>query len=111
MFEALWVYRTSKRSSIGTIYVNLCSRCHVAYRSYHSVCKKGLANYLESTNYNEAMIAKLEELDEVQLSVLDCLVIQKNRAARAYDKKVKAKSFCIRDLVWKTILPIGDKSP
>jgi hypothetical protein len=29
--------------------------------------------------------------------------------ARAYNKKVKAKSFQVGDLVWKTILPIGSK--
>ena len=30
--------------------------------------------------------------------------------ARAYNKKVKDKSFQIGDLVWKTILPLGMKS-
>jgi hypothetical protein len=34
----------------------------------------------------------------------------KRRVARAYNKKVKAKSFQVGDLVWKTILPIGSKS-
>jgi hypothetical protein len=29
--------------------------------------------------------------------------------ARAYNKKVKAKSFQIGDLVWKTILPLRNK--
>ena len=73
--------------------------------------RRALQNYLEPINYNEAMIAKLEEFDEVRLSALDCLVIQKNRAARVYDKRVQAKSFCVGDLVWKTVLPIGEKNP
>ena len=30
--------------------------------------------------------------------------------ARAYNKKVKAKSFQVGELVWKTILPLGTKS-
>ena len=30
--------------------------------------------------------------------------------ARAYNKKVKDKSFQVGDLVWKTILPLGMKS-
>jgi hypothetical protein len=34
----------------------------------------------------------------------------KIRVARAYNKKVKAKSFQVGDLIWKTILPIGSKS-
>jgi hypothetical protein len=32
------------------------------------------------------------------------------RVARAYNKKVKKKSFQVGDLVWKTILPIGSRS-
>jgi hypothetical protein len=32
------------------------------------------------------------------------------RVARAYNKRVKGKSFQIGDLVWKTILPIGSKN-
>ena len=73
--------------------------------------RKALQNYLEPVNYNEAMLAKLEELDEVRLSALDCLVVQKNRAAKAYNRRVKSKSFCVGDLVWKMELPIGDKNP
>ena len=34
----------------------------------------------------------------------------KLREARAYNKKVRAKSFQVRELVWKTILPLGTKS-
>ena len=34
----------------------------------------------------------------------------KFRVARAYNKKVRLKSFQVGDLVWKTILPLGMKS-
>ena len=30
--------------------------------------------------------------------------------AKAYNKKVRAKSFQVGELVWKTILPLGTKS-
>jgi hypothetical protein len=33
----------------------------------------------------------------------------KLRVARAYNKRVKEKSFQVRDLVGKTILPIGSR--
>jgi hypothetical protein len=33
----------------------------------------------------------------------------KARVARAYNKKVRPKSFQITELVWKTILPLGTK--
>jgi hypothetical protein len=35
---------------------------------------------------------------------------EKLRVARAYNKRVKEKSFYIGDLVWKMIFPIGSKS-
>jgi hypothetical protein len=35
---------------------------------------------------------------------------EKLRVARAYNKRVKAKLFQVRDIVWKIILPIGSRS-
>ena len=37
--------------------------------------RRVLQNYLEPVNYNEAMLARIEELDEVRLSALDFLVV------------------------------------
>ena len=34
---------------------------------------------------------------------------QKERVAKAYNKKVKSKTFNIEDLVWKVILPMDSK--
>jgi hypothetical protein len=34
----------------------------------------------------------------------------KLRVAKAYNKRVKEKSFQVRDLIWKMILPIGSRS-
>jgi hypothetical protein len=35
---------------------------------------------------------------------------EKLRVAKAYNKRVNEKSFQVRDLVWKMILPIGSRS-
>ncbi|KAI5324062.1 hypothetical protein L3X38_033135 [Prunus dulcis] len=59
--------------------------------------------------YNQAMAQELDDLHEVRLDALDKLKAQKKTVARAYDKRTKAKSFGVGDLVWKTILPIGSK--
>ena len=72
--------------------------------------RRALQNELHPAGYTEAMIAELEELDEVRLSALDCLIIQKNWTARAYNKRVRAKLFCTGDLVWKVVLPLGEKN-
>jgi hypothetical protein len=54
------------------------------------------------TNIDEVTDKRLEDLEEIDKD--------KRRVARAYNKRVKAKSFQVGDLVWKTILPIGSKS-
>jgi hypothetical protein len=48
-------------------------------------------------------------LDE-RIMALGEIERDKLRVARAYNKRVKEKSFYVGDLVWKTILPIGSKN-
>jgi hypothetical protein len=45
-----------------------------------------------------------------RLKALKVIEKDKLRVARAYNKKVKIKSFQVGDLVWKIILPLGMKS-
>ena len=45
------------------------------------------------------------------MAALDSIVVQKQKVFEMYNKRIKAKSFAIGDLVWKVILPIGDKDP
>ena len=42
-------------------------------------------------------------------SLLEILTKQKERVAKAYNKKVKSKFFTQGDLVWKVILPMDKK--
>ena len=37
------------------------------------------------------------------------MLIQKNKVAQTYNKKIKRKSFEVGELVWKIILPVGSK--
>jgi hypothetical protein len=55
------------------------------------------------------MSDELVDLDEERLSALEVLTKQKERVAKAYNKKVKSKSFNVGDLVWKVILPMDRK--
>jgi hypothetical protein len=43
------------------------------------------------------------------LTTLETLVRQKERVAKAYNKKVKPKSFNIGNLVWKVLVPMDEK--
>lgn len=59
--------------------------------------------------YNETMIIELEDLDDIRVQALNSILIQKEKVARNYNKRVKKKSFHEGDLVWKAILPIEAK--
>jgi hypothetical protein len=56
------------------------------------------------------MMDNIDEVTYKRLEALEAIEKDKRRVARAYNKRVRAKSFQVGDLVWKTILPIGSKS-
>ena len=56
------------------------------------------------------MMDNIDEVTDKRLKALKKIEKDKARVARAYNKKVKSKSFQIGELVWQTILPIGTKS-
>jgi hypothetical protein len=56
------------------------------------------------------MLDRLDEASDVRIKTLGEIERDKLRVARAYNKKVKEKSFQVGDLIWKTILLIGSKS-
>jgi hypothetical protein len=56
------------------------------------------------------MMDNIDEMTNMRLKALKKIEKNKARVARAYNKKVKSKSFQVGELVWKTILPIGSKS-
>jgi hypothetical protein len=60
-------------------------------------------------HYYQMISDELVDLDEERLSALEVLRKQKERVAKAYNKKVKSKSFNIGELVWKVILPMDKK--
>lgn len=52
---------------------------------------------------------ELVNSDDERLVALDVLMRQKERVAKAYNKKVTCKTFRLEDLVWKVILPMDRK--
>jgi hypothetical protein len=56
------------------------------------------------------MLDRLDEVSDERVNALGEIKRDKLRVVRAYNKKVKEKSFQVGDLVWKTILPIGSRS-
>ena len=66
-------------------------------------------NGLNPHKYSEVMIMELEAVDGKRLQVLDHIMIQKKKVARAYKKRVRRKSIQEGELVWKVVLPIDAK--
>jgi hypothetical protein len=56
------------------------------------------------------MLDRLNEMSDERVKALGEMERDELNVARAYNKKVKEKSFQVGDLVWKTILPIGSRS-
>ena len=67
-------------------------------------------NDLSAVDYHDMMMDNIDEVTDKRLKALKEIEKDKLRVARAYNKKVRLKSFQVGDLVWKTILPLGMKS-
>ncbi|BFG30910.1 hypothetical protein CerSpe_171840 [Prunus speciosa] len=65
----------------------------------------------EGKDYTQAMVQELEDLEQSRLDAYNLMQAQKQIAARAYNKKVKQKTFAEGDLIWRAVLPIGTKDP
>ena len=67
-------------------------------------------NDLSIVNYHDLIMDNIDEVSDKRLQALREIGKDKLWVARAYNKKVRAKSFQVGELVWKTILPLGTKS-
>jgi hypothetical protein len=65
---------------------------------------------LLAVDYHNLMLSRLDEVSYERVKTLGEIERDKLRVARTYNKRVKEKLFQVRDLVWKTILPIGSRS-
>jgi hypothetical protein len=55
------------------------------------------------------MMDNIDEVTDKRVTALGEIEKDKIMVVKAYSKKVKAKSFQVGDLVWKTILPLRNK--
>ncbi|CAN6721730.1 unnamed protein product [Malus baccata var. baccata] len=107
--NTLWAYRTSKRAGTGTTPYALTFGQDVVLPMEINVSSVRIQNQfgLHSEEYIEAMCQGIEDLDVARIEALNQIQEGKRIVARAYNKRVKAKSFKEGDLVWKTVLLLG----
>jgi hypothetical protein len=65
---------------------------------------------LSAIDYHNLILDRLDEVSDERVKVLGEIGRDKLRVAKAYNNRVKEKSFEVGDHVWKTILPIGSRS-
>jgi hypothetical protein len=64
---------------------------------------------LSVKDYHSLMMDNIDEVADKRMMALKSIEKEKLRVARAYNKKVKLKSFQVGNLVWRVILPIGSR--
>ncbi|XP_070679268.1 uncharacterized protein [Malus domestica] len=106
--HTLWAYRTSKRAGTGTTPYALTFGQDAVLPMEINVSSVRIQNQfgLHNEEYIEAMCQGIEDLDIGRIEALNQIQEGKKAVARAYNKKVKIKSFKEEDLVWKTVFPL-----
>ena len=52
---------------------------------------------------------ELEATNDRRIQAFKYMLIQKNKVAQTYNKRIKKKNFEVGELVWKIILSVGSK--
>jgi hypothetical protein len=108
----LWAHRISRHGAIKVTPFQFVYSQEVVLPVEVNLGAYRLAkkNDLSVDTYHAVMMDNIDEVTDKRLEALEAIEKDKRRVARAYNKRVKAKSFQVGDLVWKTILPIGSRS-
>jgi hypothetical protein len=112
LFEALWAHRISRHGAIKVTPFELVygQEAVLPVKVNLDAYRLAKQNDLSAIVYHDLMMDNINEVTDVILKALKEIEKDKARVARAYNKKVKSKSFQVGELVWKTILPIGSRS-
>ncbi|KAL1318352.1 hypothetical protein AAHE18_15G200100 [Arachis hypogaea] len=110
--QVLWAYRNSPRGSTGTTPYKLVYGHDAVLPIDINLQSIRVARQDEMpvVDYWNSLYDELNELDDERLRALERVIRQKEIMSKSYNRRVKAKTFAVGDLVWKTILPIERKS-
>ena len=110
--EALWAHRISRHGATKVTPFELVYGQEVVLPIEVNLDAYRLAkqNDLSAVNYHDLMMDNIDEVSDKRLQALREIKKDKLRVARAYNKKLRAKSFQVGEMIWKTILPLGTKS-
>jgi hypothetical protein len=109
--EALWAHRISKHSATKVSPFELVygQEAVLPMEISLNVVRFTRQNDLTIGDYYNSMMDNIDEVTDKRVTALGEIEKDKIMVAKAYNKKVKAKSFQVGDLVWKTIMPLRNK--
>jgi hypothetical protein len=109
--EALWVHRTSKHGVTKVTPFELVYGQEVVLPVEVNLqtCRIVGQDNFSATEYIEGMMDTIDVMPKGRLKALQEVEREKMRVAKAYNERVKGKSFQIGELIWKTILPLGTR--
>jgi hypothetical protein len=111
LFEALWAHRISKhRATKVSLFELVYGQEEVLHVEISlNAVRFTNQNDLTVSDYYNSMMDNIDEVTDKRVIALGEIEKDKIMVAKAYNKKAKAKSFQVGDLVWKTILPLRSK--
>ncbi|XP_020107333.1 uncharacterized protein LOC109723399 [Ananas comosus] len=109
--EVLWACRTSVKMATGMTPFQLVYGDEAVVPAEITVPSLRVENQKELSpdEYSELMKDEMDKLYETRLMALNHLQAYQSRVCGAYNKKVRAKSFAVGDLVLRLLFPIGRK--
>jgi ribonuclease HI len=109
--EALWAHRISRHGATKVTPYELVygQEAVLPVEVNLAALRFAKQNDLSAVDFHNLMMDNIDEVADKRLIALRDIEKEKLRVARAYNKKVKLKSFQVGDLVWKVILPVGSK--
>jgi hypothetical protein len=109
--KALWAHRISKYRATKVSLFELVYGKEVVLPIEISLNAVRFAkqNDLTIVDYYNSMMDNIDEVSDKRVTALGEIEKDKIMVSKAYNKKVKAKSFQVGDLVWKTVLPLRSK--
>jgi hypothetical protein len=111
LYKALWAHRISKHraTKVSPFELVYGQEAVLPIERSLNVVRFSKQNDLTVSDYYDLMMDNIDEVTHKRVTALGEIEKDKIMVAKAYNKKVKAKSFQVGDLVWKTVLPLRSK--
>jgi hypothetical protein len=103
--KALWAHRISRHGATKVTPFELVygQEAVLPIKVNLDAYRLAKQNDLSVVAYHELMMDNIDEVTDIRLKALKEIEKDKARVTKAYNKKVKSKSFQMGELVWKTM--------